>query len=298
MKWSISSHNTFRRCQRQYFFQNIMASHNARDPLRWEAHILRQLKSLSTWRGSVVHDSLSNFFVPSLQSSGVIDEKELVGKTLQIADQQYAFSMEKRYRSNVPKSKLGLEFCALFEHEYGKKIESQDLYSTRAEMAQCLKNLYENKDFINLIRYGTWYGNELNLPFKIGEDSISAKLDVVFFTKDNKVKIIDWKIGNSATSDYSSQLMVYALAVASKWKKNPDEIEVYEANLLKGQIVRYPVTDKKLQIMEDFIFKSLSEIKALTMDNGYAIQNFEEFDIARRSTTCAFCKFRKLCLVI
>jgi hypothetical protein len=41
-----------------------MASHNAKDPMRREMFILKQLKHLPVWRGILVHESLSNYFVP------------------------------------------------------------------------------------------------------------------------------------------------------------------------------------------------------------------------------------------
>jgi len=76
-QWSISAHNSVRRCQRQFFFKQQMACHNAKDPLRREAHLLCQLKGLEEWRGHVVHQALETFFVPSLERGGLISCEEL-----------------------------------------------------------------------------------------------------------------------------------------------------------------------------------------------------------------------------
>jgi hypothetical protein len=52
-QWSISTDRLFRRCQRQFFFREIAANHAARD-WRREAFILKQLKTLELWRGTVI----------------------------------------------------------------------------------------------------------------------------------------------------------------------------------------------------------------------------------------------------
>ena len=51
IKWSFSADRCFRRCERQFFFRDIAAWHNARDPMRREAFVLKQLKTLELWHG-------------------------------------------------------------------------------------------------------------------------------------------------------------------------------------------------------------------------------------------------------
>lgn len=78
MKWSYSGHRAMRTCQRQFSFAHIMASHNARDPERREAHILKQLQQLTAWQGSVVHRILATDFLRALQVGASVDWAALV----------------------------------------------------------------------------------------------------------------------------------------------------------------------------------------------------------------------------
>ena len=65
LDWSFSTDRRMRRCQRQVFFGNIASWHNAKDPLRRESFLLSQLKSMDAWRGSLVHEAIRSFVVPS-----------------------------------------------------------------------------------------------------------------------------------------------------------------------------------------------------------------------------------------
>lgn len=69
MRWSYSASRSFRQCQRQWFFKNIVASARANEPLRRRAYLLSKLQSVSAWRGKVVDDIISKTLVPSLSLS-------------------------------------------------------------------------------------------------------------------------------------------------------------------------------------------------------------------------------------
>lgn len=293
MKWSISAHNTFRRCQRQFFFGNIMASHNAKDPRRREAFILKQLKHLPVWRGILVHECLSDFFVPTIKEK-VISQIDLTNITLERLDQQFNFSKNRRYRAGSSKTECGSHYCALVEHELGLPIDDKRIEVLKREISQCYEFLYTNNDFLEQLRNCENMTNEINLPFKMDTTTVFAKLDLTFIDKNN-LNIVDWKIGASDTSDYSTQLLVYALAATHKMGRKPDRIKLFEANLLKKQIVEHAIDDEKLRKTEDFIYKSISDIKSVTREQKFDNLSFDDFETAHNSTNCEFCNFRSLC---
>lgn len=76
---------------------------------------------------------------------------------------------------------------------------------------------------------------------------------------------MDWKIGESETSDYSRQLLVYALAVArsGQWPGvDAEAVRLSEVNLLKNQIRQHAVTQERLEEAEDFACRGVSELRA------------------------------------
>ncbi len=64
MRWSFSASRSFSRCPRQFYYGQIAAYHAAKkDPLRREAFLLKQRKSLPLWRGNLVHDAIENLIL-------------------------------------------------------------------------------------------------------------------------------------------------------------------------------------------------------------------------------------------
>ena len=171
MKWSISAHYLFRKCQRAYFFAHKMATHGRRDPLRREAYILKQLKSMYEWRGNLVHQTLSNYYVPNMENGTDIGFDELRKNGLQIAKQQFEFSEKKEYRtSEETKTKLGLQYAALLCHdcEMEHRLSFDDVCK---HLEKSFKNLVENQEIQDLLSNGNRYLAETNLPFWI--DNVS-----------------------------------------------------------------------------------------------------------------------------
>lgn len=69
MIWSISESKTFRRCQRQWFFKNIVACATAKkNPIRRRAYLLSKLQSVFAWRGQLVDTVIENYLIPALNS--------------------------------------------------------------------------------------------------------------------------------------------------------------------------------------------------------------------------------------
>ena len=69
MRWSYSSSRSFKQCQKQWFFKNVVASAKSKDPFRRRAYMLSKLQSISAWRGKIVDDVISNFSQLFLRST-------------------------------------------------------------------------------------------------------------------------------------------------------------------------------------------------------------------------------------
>jgi hypothetical protein len=52
MNWSFSNQRRFRACQRQWYYQEVVASHAASDSQRRLAYELSKLQGLAAWRGT------------------------------------------------------------------------------------------------------------------------------------------------------------------------------------------------------------------------------------------------------
>ncbi len=245
------------------------------------------------WRGILVHECMSDFFVPTIKEK-LISQIDLTNTTLERLDQQFTFSKNRRYRAGSSKTECGSHYCALYDHEFGSLIEEKRIEILKKEISQCYEYLYANTDFLKQLKNCENITNEINLPFKMDSTTVYAKLDLTFIDKNN-LNIVDWKIGASDTSDYSNQLLVYALAATHKMGRKPDRIKLFEVNLLKKQIVEHGIDEEKLRKTEDFIYKSISDIKSVTREQKFDNLNFDDFETAHNSTNCEFCNYRILC---
>ncbi|WP_353933390.1 PD-(D/E)XK nuclease family protein (plasmid) [Okeanomitos corallinicola TIOX110] len=300
MKWSISTHNCVRRCQKQYFFSQRMASHSAKDTLRREAFIFKQLSSLDEWRGSLVHKALEKYLVPSLKQRQLISLDELNEQTVSLAKKQFEFSQQKKYRDpKITKTAAGDSYLALRNHEYGLEIPQISIDNLYKEIKHCYQYLYSEKQFIEMLQKGNEYFEEYLINFKVHNCSVSAKLDLIMSYGRDKLYIIDWKISRSKTSDYSRQLNLYALAVLDNWrwrKYKPEELLLIEANLLQGKIIEHYVNQENINSIDNFIYQSISQIKALSGDSKYNLDSLEDYDYANSPLSCEYCNFQQMCV--
>lgn len=275
-----------------------MASHNAKDPIRHEAHILRQLCSLDEWRGKLVHLALERHFIPTLKQGTLISCSDLTKQTLDLAQKQFQFSEQRKYKeAGLTKTAAGDYFLALREHEYEMPVHQADLNAVFEQIRQCYRVLYSQTKFLSFLQSGDWYSAEPFLGFKFNGATINARLDLVIGYSNTKLCIIDWKIGSSKTSDYSQQLRLYAFAALQKWPRyKVEDLLLVEANLLQGKLVKHTVDATQLLKIEDFIYRSLLNVRALTSERKYSLEHLEDYEYANSPLSCEYCNFEQLCM--
>ncbi|MGA2062449.1 MAG: PD-(D/E)XK nuclease family protein [Thermoguttaceae bacterium] len=300
LSWSFSSDRCFRRCQRQYYFREIAAWHNAKDTLRREAFLLKQLKTMELWRGLLVHEGIECFVIPYIQAAQAVDWDDVIVKTTAMANQQFAFSSAKRYREKgITKSKAGKEYCALLPHERGETISQEALESIYSSIERCFRNLARMDElWAELRNCGKMWAE---LPVRVDYEGVGleARLDLLFFRSRNKATIIDWKAYESqAGSDAHLQTALYGWSLCRhpKWfVQNAEDIQLIEVQLLDGQLIRHPTSQASFEELEDRVYRSICEIRSLCGDGLYAEQDLSDYQFASNPNNCQYCPFRPLC---
>ena len=82
------------------------AWHTTRDPVRKEAFLLKQVKTLDLWQGTIVHRTIQENIVPALQANRSIDWSAAEKWAIAIAERQFEFSAKRRYRESGMTKKL------------------------------------------------------------------------------------------------------------------------------------------------------------------------------------------------
>lgn len=300
MRWSVSADRAIRRCERQVFYSQVMASHSATDPLRREVFVLKKLVRQEMWQGLVIHRVLETRLTPALQAKKTsIDVNALTRAAIDLGRRQLAFSEAGRYRT-TSKTEAGDDFAALYGHEYGPTPSDDvlDLLGTAARTA--FTNLAGHPDLLGQLASAARLEAERTVRLSIAGVTVTAKPDLVAVDTSGRGTILDWKISASITATNVDQLLVYALA-AIKSKAfgllEPEAIRVVEANLLMDEIRSIDVTQDALDETENLIYRSGSRMRAaLAVPRGEGL--FDRLSNLRPASspgTCALCNFRSVC---
>lgn len=300
MRFSFSAERCFRRCQRQYFFRELAAWHNARDPLRREAFILKQVKSIELWRGLLVHAGIERFVVPALQANAPVDWDRATGATLDLLQRQLAFSARRLYREKgLRKGANAEDYCALLPHEDGREVSLAELATVEMAIRRSFANLAALDDFWTEVRGRSRYWAELPVSIYYDGARIEVRIDLMYFRSYGKPTIIDWKVyGGNSGSDADVQMALYAWTLCRhpSWSAiRAEDVELLEVRPLQPEVIRHRCDRATLEALEDRLYRGINEIRALVGDGGYASSDLENFAYANSGTTCVFCPFRSLC---
>jgi len=300
MKWSLSRHRMFRRCQRQYYFAHIAAWHKTNDPIRKEAFILKQVRELPAWQGLVIHQGIRNFVIPTLQRALPIEWNKIAEQTVDLAQKQFHFSKIRTYRTNgITKSGTNGEYCALAPHERGEEI----LYETLCEVADninhCFTNLSQMNVLIKHIQGRSYYQAEKPITAQFNDIPVEIVPDLVISRRYGCPTILDWKVEKDSTGGdnrLQTDLYAWVLCQNPKWGiRRPEDIEMFEIQLLQGRAKRSTFSSERFEEIEDFIYQSAYEIWALCGSHKYEEQLLANYQYALSPNTCAYCSFNSLC---
>ncbi len=141
-EWSFSGERSFNRCQRQFFIREFVASHSAKDPMRRECFVLKQLKTLDQWHGLLVHRGIEKLVVPHLAANARPDWNQVIDETIKMAERQREFSRTRRYRdANLSKTKAGDDYGALLCHEDNRDLTPEEWDATVGVIELAFRNL-------------------------------------------------------------------------------------------------------------------------------------------------------------
>lgn len=299
-QWSNSTDRLFRRCQRQFFFREIAGHHAANEEWRREAYVLKQLKSLEAWRGSVIHEGIEHYLVPVLKQGRPIDWGEISERTIQRAKAQLAFSAAKRYRESGVTKTGREEFCALLPDETGSGVSPEQFAGICEGIKIAFANMAVREKFWAALRGKRSLQAEKQYWVEFDEVKIQVKIDLLFERSPGKPTIVDWKsyeIGGDG--DARLQTLLYGWAL---WKKNPfgiqsqEDIQLLEFQVQDAALITHECSQVAFDELEDFIYRSINRIFSLCRSKKLMEVRLEDFAFTENPNNCEYCAFQKLCV--
>ncbi len=309
MEWSYSGSKSFYRCQRRWYFQEILANSHpkAKDALRRETYLLSQLQSIEAWRGSVVDWVIKNQIIRSLSRLGRFSERRVLEYAKEIFDQQLIFARNFRFREDgMTKTKGDDQYAALFNLEYGIEIRDSELEQAWNDIETALRNLMGNDEIITALREADQLVAQRTLYLHEDDFTVKAIPDVIAFYENEAPLIIDWKVHSAGRREYWLQLGCYALALTRSephsdffcilpQQYGPNEVRLAEFQLLLPQVRWYSLTEEDVDAIEAYIFSSGTEMLLSLGEDGNDVKRPLEFSVTEYPEDCLSCPFQKLC---
>lgn len=306
MVWSFSNHRTFNVCQRQWYFDAILANARANDPVRREAYLLSKLQELQAWRGSLIDYIISSHVIvkrPYAKMPSLEETLEIAHKTFQ---QQVEFARAHRLREEgIRPSKLEGQFAAWYAVEFGDGVSDEELQNCWLEIETALINFYSMSELLSLLTSANRLITQRTLTFDVDGITIQAVPDLIVFRRTQAPIIVDWKAYINDSQEHRRQLTCYALALkscnphsdfpASLAYCNATDIDLLEVQLLTKKQRWYKLVDDDYDAVIDLIRESAIEMQLAADGASGKIMVPERFPTAVSPSICIRCPFKALC---
>jgi hypothetical protein len=305
IEWSFTGSKVFDKCQRQWFYRNVVASaHAKKDPARREAYLLSKLKSVHSWRGNLVDEVISKEIVPLLERGGFPSTTVIIKTARELFDKQAAFAINHRMRE-PGFCKADDSFAAFFAVEYGVSVSESDLKTAWEEVEQALLNLLRMRELLDDLRRARRLIAQRTLNFSVFDVKAEARPDLFAIYLQQPPLIVDWKVHTFGTTDYRLQLATYALALeritphrdfAEYWRSWPaTEMRLLEVQLLTDSVRPYRLSEEDIDELEDTIVESYARIQLALADGIVEARDPFALPPTDYAKTCETCNFRAPC---
>jgi hypothetical protein len=306
MIWSFFASRTFRKCQRQWCFNKLVANANAKNPLQHEAYLLSKLQTVAAWRGSIVDLAITKRLIPALANGWPLSLSKTLGYARSVFDSQLTFAMKNRMREpGVSATKAGDQYAALYAIEYEQTIDDKDISQAWRDVEDALRNVFAMRDLHIILREATKLMPQRPITFPHFGFTVKAVPDLVAFFDGAPPLIVDWKVHTFGSQDYRLQLALYAVAL-TRCKPHSDfppelsrygstDIRLLEAQLLTNQQRQYKLTQDDIDDIDNYIAESSIEMTLASDGPSQKAVDPFAFPVTDYPETCERCMFRKLC---
>ncbi len=304
MNWSISKAKIFSKCQRKWFYYEIMARKNSKDKDRFEAYILKQLGSIHAWRGKIVDQVIENLLVPEFNKSNIPPFDKIETFVSELMKKQLKFAKLRKYRDiKLTKKKAGDNYCALYEIENSEGLDADSVEKIKEQVLISLKNLLQSKLLKTLLDSDTVLVAQKILNYKFQKYNIISRPDLIVYFRDEPPMIIDWKVYFYRKENARMQLGIYAIALTECISIDPfqrliddaTEIRLIEYQLLKNYQNEFKFTPADICNIKDYINTSSKEMGKVINNRKYHEFDITQFKMATNSESCVYCNFKSLC---
>jgi hypothetical protein len=227
----------------------------------------------------------------ALHAGSELSESRLIEDTVRRMREEWRFSRRAGYRDR-PK-----EAVALFEHEYQVPVADQAWQVLRDHVCRCLRNFYRLPLLAEIRRTppARWILIEDVRAFEFEGTPIYAAPDFGYWTRDDRLALVDWKTGSPDPAETAIQLGGYALYARDILEVPPDRVDLLEVNLRAGEVTTHPWDTARLDEIRERFRLSIRGMKAWLRDADRNVAAIEDFERTEDLRLCRWCNFKAVC---
>ena len=295
--WSISRHNLFARCKRQYYL-NYYGSRRVREAnnkvvsaVWW----LKQVTPLKTWIGSVIHH-IAQKAVQAHRDGQAVKRDDLVEQA------------SRYYREGVLASERGAKhdgrWIVLQEHVYPGDSFSVDRDEAERQVVDLAHTFYESDAYGFIRNWPPDALREVDEPFQsfeltgapiLDRVQVFAIPDVLLYDGDS-IYIIDWKTGEVTGEGIRNQAGIYRLYAHLAYGLPEESIQVSISSLREGGAsVEPPGGTPTVKEARTFAYRSIGAMVRLMENVEYNTVSIADFPRADQLELCQDCGFKRVC---
>jgi hypothetical protein len=295
--WSVSRHQTFERCKRQYYL-NYYGARRVRDahnPVVSAVWWLKQITGIKTWIGSVIHE-VAQDALNAIRSGREADGEDLMRQA------------RERYRECVRASargvKCGDRWVSLHRHAYPNDPVELSTEDGEERVVFLMHSLLGSEAYTHILSIPPQHIREVDEPFQsftlegvagIGGVKVFAIPDVLLH--DGKsIRIVDWKTGEVDHTGIAEQAGIYRLYAYQRYGLPEARITVEIANLPgSGESVEPPGGTPSVADATRFAHRSIGAMVALIENMSYHTVKISDFPMTDDLSICQRCGFKRAC---
>ena len=296
LSWSVSRWQQYQYCQRAYYYAyygswggwEIGAPERTR-----QLYILKNLKSMLMWAGSIVHEILKEALEQCARTRALPSIEELQAKGRLLLRKGWVESTTKEWL-NYPKK------TNLFELYYGdgKNLPKEQTDYIKERVYNCLEAFATSpfvKEVVSL-PYLQWKSIDTLESFQLNDCKVWGAIDFAFTDNDGLFHIVDWKTGGENPSSLRLQLACYALMAMDKWKIRLEDLALHGVFLNDGgRKSDYPIDAELLVSVKEQILTSIETLRRKLRDPEKNLADEEDFAFTGCPQNCESCSFRAAC---
>ena len=281
LKWSHSKRSSLEQCPRGYYYKYYGANKKTakEEPLKQQLIFLKNLNNRHLAAGIILHDLLRKYI-----------EQMQVGKTISL---NYLLRQAKnRYRRRLGYIQGGKDKA--IEIYYGFDNFEELIAETEDKLLLAIANFVESPTFEVFRKFFSQSESlvEKNISIKTNLFSSGGKLDFAYVDGDRLV-IVDWKLGGSAGSQDTLQLMSYAYFASEEFNHEPLKIDLCQAHLASNVISSFGIGEHNILGTKNRIIQDL-EIMNRVHDYGQRGVS-GAFTPCGQPRICQLCPFQEIC---